>query len=322
MNSFIFDDFEQAAHAALGYLQQRLDFGLWMVTRTEGDDWIVLHTEDRDYGVAPGQVFNWADSFCYEMVQGRGPRVAPDASRVSVYSEAQIARQVRIQSYIGVPIYRQGGELFGTLCAIDPQRKPEQIVQDQALVELMARFLSTVLHAEQQRADLAREAERFKNEALRDALTGVYNRRGWQQMLNQEAPRCRQLGSPAAILILDLKDLKPLNEAQGYAAGDALLRRTVQVLQQTVPAAHIVARLGGGEFGILAVESNRQQTELLAIRLKTALAKAGLSAALGIAQHSPFARFEQTWQLADERMYRDTQRLASASQAVSVLKAD
>lgn len=61
-----FQNFESASAAVLGFLRQRLGFGLWMVTRTEGDDWIVLQSEDHGYNVKAGKVFKWADSFCSE----------------------------------------------------------------------------------------------------------------------------------------------------------------------------------------------------------------------------------------------------------------
>jgi len=89
-------DFASAARAVISFLHRRLGFGLWMVTRTEGDDWIVLQSEDHGYQVAPGKVFRWADSFCAEMVQGHGPRIAPDSQRVRAYAAAPIGRQVEI----------------------------------------------------------------------------------------------------------------------------------------------------------------------------------------------------------------------------------
>ena len=72
-----FTDFETATRAALSLLHQRLGFDLWMMTRTDGNDWIVLQVEDHGYKVSEGSVFRWADSFCSQMVIGRGPRIAP-----------------------------------------------------------------------------------------------------------------------------------------------------------------------------------------------------------------------------------------------------
>lgn len=77
MNNAEFKNFEEAGQAVLKFLYQKFGFNLWMITRTEGDDWIVLQSEDNGYNVQPGQVFRWADSFCSQMVQGKAPRIAP-----------------------------------------------------------------------------------------------------------------------------------------------------------------------------------------------------------------------------------------------------
>lgn len=87
-----FHDFESAGKATLAFLRDRLGFGLWMVTRTEGKDWIVLQSEDHGYGVEAGHVFQWADSFCSEMIKGNGPRIAPDSDDVPAYVAAPIGR--------------------------------------------------------------------------------------------------------------------------------------------------------------------------------------------------------------------------------------
>lgn len=54
MTTFVVHDFATAAQAVLSFLHDRFGFGLWMVTRVEGDDWIVLQSDDHGYGVPPG----------------------------------------------------------------------------------------------------------------------------------------------------------------------------------------------------------------------------------------------------------------------------
>ena len=60
MDLRIFANFETAGQAVLGFLHERLGFNLWMITPTEGKDWIVLQSEDHGYDIKPGQVFRWA----------------------------------------------------------------------------------------------------------------------------------------------------------------------------------------------------------------------------------------------------------------------
>ena len=276
-----------------------------MVTRTEGEDWIVLQSEDDGYGVEPGTVFRWADSFCSEMVKGNGPRIAPRSNSVPVYANAPIARQVTIKAYVGMPLMRADGSLFGTLCAIHPSAQPESIVEEQELVELLGALLSTVLQAELKTADNTRRAERLQTEALSDPLTGLYNRRGWTQLLALEENRCARFGHPAAIIMADLDALKRTNDAHGHAAGDQLIVRTGEVLRACVREHDIVARLGGDEFCVLSVECDQAGADALLMRLRQAMAEAQIEISFGLAMRVPTQGLAAAVECADQRMYRE-----------------
>lgn len=138
-------DLEQVTGAVLRYLYSRVGFSLWMVTKTEGDDWIVLQALDKFYGIKPGSVYRWSDSFCSRMTRDEGPRFAPDSNQVGAYATAPMASQLSIAAYFGVPIEREDGSLFGTLCAIDPSPQPHAAEAELPTVELLARLLGRVL---------------------------------------------------------------------------------------------------------------------------------------------------------------------------------
>ncbi len=298
-------NFQDASRATLAFLRQRLGFSLWMVTRTEGHDWIVLHAEDHGYGVKTGDVFQWADSFCSEMIKGNGPCVAPDSSQVPAYHNAPIGRQVPIQAYIGVPLRNSDGSLFGTLCAIDPECQPLTIVQEQPLVELLAGVLSTALQWELKAQQYERHSERLALDAATDALTGLNNRRVWNELLLREEERCRRYGHPAAVLVADLDGLKHTNDSAGHGAGDLLLKRAAQALRSAAREADLVVRLGGDEFGILAIECNRAGAEALLERSRAALRSAGVRASVGMAARVPGCSLHDTWERADRAMYEN-----------------
>lgn len=300
-----FQNFEDASQAALRFLEDRLGFGLWLVTRTEGDDWIVLSAEDREYGVGSGDVFRWSDSFCYHMVQGRGPRVAPRSDEVSAYAQAPIGDEVPIRSYLGVPLTLSDGSLFGTLCAIDPEPQPAEVRGELPVVEMLARLLSTVLQQELHAQAAARRAERAEVSAERDPLTSLYNRRGWERLMAAEEERCQRYGNPAATLMIDLDELKEINDRDGHAAGDALLRRTAEVLRASCRKSDILARVGGDEFVVLAVETRPEEAEQLAVRLQEHLSEAHVRASIGWAPRRPGAGLEEALERADQHMYRD-----------------
>jgi diguanylate cyclase (GGDEF)-like protein len=238
------------------------------------------------------------------MISGDGPRVAPDTDLVAAYVTAPITQQLTVRAYIGVPLSLPDGTLFGSLCAIDPARQPDDIVEEQHLIELLASMLSSILNSELKAAEEARRNERLEMEALVDPLTGLANRRAWDELLAREEERCRRYGHPTAVFVLDLDDLKEVNDAAGHAAGDALLTGTAAALRDAVRDADVVARLGGDEFGIIAVECDATGAEQLLTRIRDALDRPGIRASVGIALREPTHGLERAWQEADRLMYQ------------------
>ena len=313
-----FKDFESASQAVLSILHQRLGFGLWMVTRTEGNDWIVLSAENHGYNVEAGAVFRWSDSFCSRMVQGRGPQIAPDANCVEAYAEAPIGQQVPIGAYIGLPLTREDGSLFGTMCAIDPLPQPNALEAELPLLQTLARLLVTILEAELQALEQSRLLERVQKDAVTDPLTGLLNRRGWDQRLEHEEARARRYGSPACVFSVDLDDLKDTNDSAGHAAGDELLCSAARVLAEVTRLTDALARVGGDEFMVLAVETDAAAAHRLHERILAGLQAAGVNASVGYAMREPAANLIKAWKEADRRMYaikaiRRTQRTSSQS---------
>lgn len=298
-------DFATASERALKFLRGHLGFDLWMVTRVEKNDWIVLSAEDHGYGVRSGAVLPWSDSFCSRMVDGQGPRIAPDAALVPAYATAPIGKAMTIRSYVGVPLKFGDGTLFGTLCAISPDRKSPDIAEKLDVVEAVADLLSCVLATEQEAVRLRRQLESVVDEARRDGLTGLFNQKGWIELLEIEDARCRRFGNPACILAVDLDDLKHVNDTLGHQAGDALLVRAAGIIRDTVRQHDIVARTGGDEFVVLAVECEEVQVRAVEHRLRAAFMAAEIAASVGAAARRPQLTLLEAADRADRAMYED-----------------
>jgi diguanylate cyclase len=292
----------------LRFLHERTDFDLWMVTRTEGNDWIVLGAHDCGYGIQAGKVFRWADSLCSRMVADKGPRVAPDCKVVSAYADAPIATQLPIRAYVGVPLSRADGTLFGTLCGVHSEPKDEALHHELPFVELLAKLLSSLLIAELAAHEQARRAERAEAELLTDALTGLFNRRGWNSLLAAEESRCKRYGNPACVLSIDLDELKQVNDTQGHACGDQLLKTAANVLRTATRHQDVIARVGGDEFGVLAVECDTASGQKLKNRLLDALMTAGVKASIGVAPRRASDTLDRAWIEADQLMYSHKRR--------------
>lgn len=311
MDHINFRSFQEAGQAVLKFLHSRFGFNLWMITRVEGKDWIVLQSEDHGYDVQPGQVFQWADSFCFHMIAGKGPKIAPRSEDIPLYATAPINQQVNIKSYIGQPLIYEDGSLFGTLCAIDPQIKSDAIVQEVELVELFGNLLSNILQAELRQNEQIRQHERLEAEALRDGLTGLYNRRAWEKLVTTEEERCKRYGHPAAVFFIDLNDLKKVNDSLGHDRGDELIQQTANVLRNTARSNDIVARLGGDEFVILSVENDEAGAEVLLRRLMQALKQEKIAAAIGVAMRHPAQGLFKAAAEADRKMFEHKRQLKS-----------
>jgi diguanylate cyclase (GGDEF)-like protein len=109
------------------------------------------------------------------------------------------------------------------------------------------------LEAEQDRSrDLLRQLERLSRE---DALTGLANRRSWDETLAHEFERARRHDSGLAVLLCDVDHLKEINDRHGHATGDRVLKVAAEVLRERVRMGDLPARLGGDEFGVICPDT-------------------------------------------------------------------
>ncbi len=292
-------DFAGASREVLSFLHGRIGMDLWMVTRTDDEDWVVLAAEGHGYGVREGDVFRWADTFCSRMVRGEGPRVAPRVADVPTYRALPATQRLPIGAYVGVPLVDAQGALFGTLCGLNPEPMPSRITEEQPMVEVLADMLSGLLSAELNTTALAREAETARSEALTDALTGLANRRGWEAALAVEEERCRRYGATACVVAVELDGMPRRDGSElGQLGYDAVLVRAAQALRQTVRKPDTLARLDDDRFVVLGVECTTAEAMALLRRLEQGLQGAELSAALGLAMRNRTSGLGDTFERA------------------------
>lgn len=288
---------EAASRLVLEQLAAVTGLGLWLVTRTSGDDWVVIAAHGDAYPVAAGSVFRWSDSFCARMVHGQGPRVAPVLADVPAYRDAPTARQLDVGCYVGVPLISPDGELLGTLCAIDPAPAPASLAEIQPFVELQARLLATVLSAELDAARQARRAEAGAR-ASKGLRCPVLDAAEWADQLAAEQARSNRHASAACVVAVQVE---PDVQAE---AGRLLaeLTRTEDVLAVTAP----------GCFALLCPETPAAVGQRLATSLHSRLQATGLRAAFGVAGLDPRERdLQLTWRAAARSCAEEAELLAT-----------
>jgi len=301
----ISDGLRSAGEQVLAYLQRHFPMGMWTITRVIGERWILLQVNDRDYSVKKHSVIRWSDAFCSRMVRGEGPWFAPDVSLVASYMSAPIGQRLEIGAYVGVPLVLPSGEFFGTLCGIDRASRDEfdALLPDTA--KLIGNLLSLVIAHERSALAADRRLSDVLEESKTDALTGLANRRGWDERLALEEQSLEVLGDTASLIVLDLDDLKAVNDRQGHASGDKMLQRTAEAIRSCVRSSDYVARVGGDEFMILASDCDRECVDRFVQRIEEQLDEMNIRASIGSAVRLPDRSLSQAQALADKRMYAE-----------------
>lgn len=303
--------FRHSAERVVGYLARHTPLHDWSVSRVEDGVQLHLHVSDgATHGGTPmievGQRVPWDDTFCHRMVGGAA-HVVPDSSHDPGYADLPAAARVR--SYVGMPISDEDGDLFGILCGVGAEPLTGSESVDADLVQLFADLLSAQLVASREQDRLHSMATAIAAEAQLDHLTGLLNRRGWDLVLAEAHERCRTYGDQASVAVIDLDNLKRVNDSRGHVAGDELLRRAADVLAVGVRAEDSVARQGGDEFSVLGRNITEADQAAWVERLRGQLEDAGIEASVGVTlvlpeDPTPCAAFQR----ADAAMYVDKAR--------------
>jgi diguanylate cyclase (GGDEF)-like protein len=113
-----------------------------------------------------------------------------------------------------------------------------------------------------------RHYERIVEESLVDPLTCAFNRRYFDAHAPRLAARCRAARNPVAVLMIDVDNLKQINDARGHPAGDRVLKEVVGRVTSALRPSDLVARMGGDEFAIVMPETGRDAARRIAERLR------------------------------------------------------
>jgi len=119
--------------------------------------------------------------------------------------------------------------------------------------------------------ELVRLREELRTMALIDDLTGLNNRRGFSTLGEQQLKLADRNKKGMFLLFTDLDNMKGINDSYGHQEGDLALIETASVLRASFRKSDIIARVGGDEFAVLAVESHKGSGEILAARLQERL---------------------------------------------------
>ena len=159
-------------------------------------------------------------------------------------------------------------------------------------------------------------ARQFSTESRTDHLTGLANRREFERFMEREVALAVRHGRRLTMMMLDLDNLKRINDRQGHRGGDAALRLVGQQLLRIVRASDLCARIGGDEFAVAMPETNVERGREVAERFRSALRAMSLGAksvdavevSVGLAAWHPEQDWQAVYETADMDLYEDKKR--------------
>ncbi|MEA9750462.1 diguanylate cyclase [Xanthomonas campestris pv. raphani] len=165
-----------------------------------------------------------------------------------------------------LPMSAQGTQLgFLFLSAPGPAPMPRLEIAE-AAAEQLSLALSNL-----------RLRESLRRQSIRDALTGLYNRRYLEEALSHELARCARRDLPLSVLMLDVDHFKQFNDGQGHAGGDLLLAAVGELLLTRLRAEDVACRYGGEEFTVILPETDGEEAMRVAEQIRGHIAALAVS---------------------------------------------
>jgi diguanylate cyclase (GGDEF)-like protein len=159
-------------------------------------------------------------------------------------------------------------------------------------------------------------ARQFSTESRTDHLTGLANRREFERFMEREVALAERHQRRLTLLMIDLDNLKRINDRQGHRGGDAALRLVAKQMQRVVRASDLCARIGGDEFAVAMPETAPDRGREVASRLRSAVRESSLGVksaeaveiSIGLSALGPGQDWQGVYQSADMDLYEDKKR--------------
>jgi len=186
---------------------------------------------------------------------------------------------------------------------------------DQILANANEALMQINLKQQAQTTELQQQNKQLAEQAVTDSLTGVANRRKFNDFLTEQFAASRDTKSPLSVLFLDTDHFKKFNDTYGHQTGDRVLMELASLLKQSAQAEHLVARYGGEEFAVVLPKTDRITAARAAEAIRRTIQshivesetgeKLNITASIGVATFDGgfFVRPEQLVKAADQAVY-------------------
>ncbi|MGJ7462310.1 sensor domain-containing diguanylate cyclase [Halomonas sp. MA07-2] len=260
-------------------------------------------------------------SICAHAILQPGLFIVPDTTRDPRFANNPLVTgEPHLRFYSGALLESRDGYPLGTLCVLDYQ--PRELAERQRFAlqalanQVMAHMQLMQAHSEQ--AELIRELKATRQEltklAATDPLTGLLNRRAFEQRYNQELALIQRGAPAAALMMIDLDHFKTVNDTLGHQAGDEVIVRFAELCREAFRQADVMGRWGGEEFVVMLPKASVAEAQHAAERLHRLLATTPMrdgsssslyiSASIGICSMSSSSTMDESLHITDELLYQ------------------
>ena len=227
--------------------------------------------------------------------------IMPDINEETIN---EIISEKSVRSIISIPLY-VFEKPFGIFAVFSSR---------EALAETETDFLTMYAQQIELAITIADLFEKVKEQAVTDGLTGLYNRRYFEEYLKKEVTRSLRINQPFSVISLDLDYLKKINDTYGHSFGDLAIKTIAEILKSNARSIDTAARMGGEEFNIILPGVKSDGAMIAAERIRHAIESVEINtighitASIGVAtflEHSD--NVEDILELADQAMYLSKQ---------------
>jgi diguanylate cyclase (GGDEF)-like protein/PAS domain S-box-containing protein len=269
--------------------------------RASGASWVDLEGPGVERGIAE------------IVLETRRPYFCADAT-ADPNTDKEFTRRFGVRSMLVFPIFSHASELIGAMAlhnfpVADGSSHPER--EELALDPSDTRFLEALADVASAAIQKSALYEQVRRQAETDPLTGIFNRRAFDERYEHEIDRARRYGRPFALILVDIDHLKRVNDTYGHPIGDAAICTVADVLQNRMRRHDFAARIGGEEFAVIMAEGrtetagNVAKSLLEAIRRRDVPRVGHITASVGVAIFPDDASSrDELFRIADEALYR------------------
>jgi diguanylate cyclase (GGDEF)-like protein len=290
--------FSRASHGVLEHLSTTSGLPTWLLTRTTGGVSQALAVVDPSGIIRPHQ------SVAHDVGSHAGSRLS-------------------------VPVILPDGDIFGDLVGFGvapPAFMSLESLRTQA--DAFATILGALADSERTLAVERRAFDRIpsdQHDQMADPLTNLATRQAWEQRLRLDEAFCSEFGEPAAVMLIEMDELKRFNELHGHSAGDEQLRIAGGIVRDAITEHMFAARLNGDHLAVMMVGTPEHEVGEAERTIRHAFSESEISVAVGLGRRHPEmgldgAMLEAEDQLATTHATRQAP-LPDATEASAVMQA-